>query len=601
MSVKTEEVAARRPATRASGRGTAHAAGDEQLSRADRVALGKDARAAAPLESHAEFTPAGNRDPVGLLVEQEKTRVPELVPVRHGRMLVSAFTFYRGAALPMAADLATTPASGLRVQLCGDAHLSNFGAFASPERNLVFDVNDFDETLPGPFEWDVKRLAASMVVAGRDNGFPAKTCRKIALAAGEGYRTAMRGFADQTFMDVWYTHVDIQPALAQFQSQIKANKIKAKRYKEAQKQLAKAHTSDTMKAVGKLTTVVDGQRRIISQPPLIVPVEEVFAEVQADAIYQLINTVLNKYRRTLQSDRRHLLEQFTMVQAARKVVGVGSVGTRAYVLLMDAGDGVEPLFLQAKEAQASVLAEYAGRSQYTNQGERAVAGQHLMQAESDIFLGWTRVANPVDGIERDYYVRQLKDWKFSVPIEEMLPQGLTLYARLCGWALARAHARSGDRIALAAYLGGSDKFDQAIADFAETYADQNERDYAALKTAAKEGRLKLAPRSNTGPRRLARATLPQPVRGIHPAAEAVVDPADRRVPGHVRDGGGRCRVSCRPRPPPGERRSPPSRLTAAYRGGERDTELKQPDGASVSVKCGRQQRPDTGGGGPAAT
>ena len=492
MSVKTEEVAARRPATRASGRGTAHAAGDEQLSRADRVAKGKDARAAAPLESHAEFTPAGNRDPVGLLVEQEKTRVPELVPVRHGRMLVSAFTFYRGAALPMAADLAATPASGLRVQLCGDAHLSNFGAFASPERNLVFDVNDFDETLPGPFEWDVKRLAASMVVAGRDNGFPAKACRKIALAAGEGYRTAMRGFADQTFMDVWYTHVDIQPALAQFQSQIKANKIKAKRYKDAQKMLAKAHTSDTMKAVGKLTTVVDGQRRIISQPPLIVPVEEVFAEVQADAIYQLINTVLNKYRRTLQSDRRHMLEQFTMVQAARKVVGVGSVGTRAWVLLMDAGDGVEPLFLQAKEAQASVLAAYAGRSQYTNQGERAVAGQHLMQAESDIFLGWTRVANPLDGIERDYYVRQLKDWKFSVPIEEMLPQGLTLYARLCGWALARAHARSGDRIALAAYLGGSDKFDQAIADFAETYADQNERDYAALKTAAKEGKIEVS-------------------------------------------------------------------------------------------------------------
>jgi uncharacterized protein (DUF2252 family) len=240
--------------------------------------------------------------------------------------------------------------------------------------------------------------------------------------------------------------------------------------------------------VGKLTTVVDGQRRIISQPPLIVPVEEIFAGVQADAIYQLIHTVLGKYRRTLQSDRRHLLEQFTMVQVARKVVGVGSVGTRAYVVLMDAGDGVEPLFLQAKEAQPSVLAEYAGRSRYSNQGERAVAGQHLMQAESDIFLGWTRVSNPLDGIDRDFYVRQLKDWKFSVPIEQMLPQGMTLYARLCGATLARAHARSGDRIALAAYLGGSDKFDQAIADFAETYADQNERDYAALQTAVKEGR-----------------------------------------------------------------------------------------------------------------
>ena len=487
MTVNTEDAAAGTSAARSSGNGPVRAKTVEHLSRADRVARGKDARAAAPLESQAEFTPAAGRDPVGLLVEQEKTRVPELVPVRHGRMLVSAFTFYRGAALPMAADLATTPTSGLRVQLCGDAHLSNFGAFASPERNLVFDVNDFDETLPGPFEWDVKRLAASLTVAGRDNGFPAKVCRKITLAAGEGYRTAMRGFADQTFMDVWYTHVDIQSALAKFQSQ-----VKAKRYKLAQKELAKAHTSDTMKAVGKLTTVVDGQRRIISQPPLIVPVEDLFPEVQADALYQLLHTVLNKYRRTLQSDRRHLLEQFTMVQAARKVVGVGSVGTRAYVLLMDAMDGVEPLFLQAKEAQPSVLAAYAGRSQYNNQGERAVAGQHLMQAESDIFLGWTRVPNPIDGIDRDFYVRQLKDWKFSVPIEIMLPQGLEMYARLCGATLARAHARSGDRIALAAYLGGSDKFDQAIADFAETYADQNERDYAALKTAAKEGKIEVS-------------------------------------------------------------------------------------------------------------
>ena len=456
----------------------------EQLSRADRVARGKDARGVAPLESHAEFDPAGKRDPVGLLLGQAKTRVPELVPVRHGRMLVSPFTFYRGAALPMAADLATTPASGLRVQLCGDAHLSNFGAFASPERNLVFDVNDFDETLPGPFEWDVKRLAASLTVAGRDNGFPAKACRKITLAAGEGYRTAMRAFAGQTFLDVWYTHVDIEPVIAELKSQ-----VKAKRFKEAQKLLAKAHTSDTMKAVGKLTTVVDGQRRIISDPPLIVPVEEIFADVQAGAIYQLLHTVLGKYRRTLQSDRRHLLEQFTMVQVARKVVGVGSVGTRAYVLLMDALDGVEPLFLQAKEAQPSVLAEYAGRSQYANQGERAVAGQHLMQAESDIFLGWTRVANPLDKVDRDFYVRQLKDWKFSVPIEMMLPKGLEMYARLCGSTLARAHARSGDRIALAAYLGSSAKFDQAIADFAETYADQNDRDYAAFQAATKEGKV----------------------------------------------------------------------------------------------------------------
>jgi uncharacterized protein (DUF2252 family) len=455
----------------------------EHLSRADRVARGKDARAVAPLESHGEFRPGDARDPVGLLLGQAESRVPELVPVRHGRMLVSAFTFYRGAALPMAADLATTPASGLRVQLCGDAHLSNFGAFASPERNLVFDVNDFDETLPGPFEWDVKRLAASLAVAGRDNGFPAKARRKIALAAAEGYRTAMRAFAQQPLLEVWYAHLDIEPALSQFRAQ-----MNAKRYKAAEKLLAKAHTSDSMKAVGKLTAMVDGRRRIISDPPLIVPIEEVFAGVQADAIYQLLRAVLGKYRRTLQSDRRHLLEQFTLVQVARKVVGVGSVGTRAWIVLMDAGDGVEPLFLQAKEAQPSVLADYCGRSQYANQGERVVAGQHLMQAQSDIFLGWARVPNPVDGLDRDFYVRQLRDWKFSAPIEAMIPTGMEIYARLCGWTLARAHARSGDRIALAAYLGGSAKFDQAIADFAETYADQNERDYAALQAAVKDGK-----------------------------------------------------------------------------------------------------------------
>jgi uncharacterized protein (DUF2252 family) len=456
----------------------------EHLSRADRVAQGKDARAVAPLESHAEFKSGGSRDPVGLLLEQAKTRVPELVPVRHGRMLVSPFTFYRGAALPMAADLATTPASGLRVQLCGDAHLSNFGAFASPERQLVFDVNDFDETLPGPFEWDVKRLAASLAVAGRDNGFSRKDRRQIELAAAEGYRTAMRAFAQQHFLDVWYAHMDVEAAIGEFRSQLKAKRVKA-----TEQMVTKAHTQDSMRALGKLTTVVDGQRRIISDPPLIEPVEEVFADVQADAIYDLIREVMGKYQRTLQSDRKHLLEYFTLVQLARKVVGVGSVGTRAWIALMEGVDGTEPLFLQAKEAQPSVLAAHCGRSQYRNQGERVVAGQHLMQAESDIFLGWTHVVGP-DGVDRDYYVRQLKDWKFSAPIEQMIPSGMKIYARLCGWTLARAHACSGDRIALAAYLGGSAKFDQAIADFAETYADQNERDYAALQTAVKEGRAK---------------------------------------------------------------------------------------------------------------
>jgi uncharacterized protein (DUF2252 family) len=482
MTVTTDRGAAAKTGTHAIPRQTGRTGAAEQLSRADRAARGKDARTVAPLESHAEFRPARGRDPVGLLLGQAASRVPELVPVRHGRMMVSPFTYYRGAALPMAADLANTPAAGLRVQVCGDAHLSNFGAFASPERQLVFDVNDFDETLPGPFEWDVKRLAASLIVAGRDNGFTAKASRKMALAAAEGYRTAMRGFAEQPFLDVWYACMDVEPALAQVKSE-----IKAKRVKMFQKLVAKAHTKDSTSALEKLTAEIDGERRIISDPPTIVPVEELFANVQAATIYEQIGLVVSKYKRSLQSDRRHLLNEFTLVHVARKVVGVGSVGTRAWIALMDAADGVEPLVLQAKEAQPSVLAEYAGRSRYANEGERVVAGQHLMQAQSDIFLGWTRVSGP-DGVDRDFYVRQLRDWKFSVPIEVMLPPGLTVYARLCGWTLARAHARSGDRVALAAYLGGSAKFDNAIADFAETYADQNELDYAAFQAAVADGK-----------------------------------------------------------------------------------------------------------------
>ena len=492
MPVKTEGAVRRgRPAGRASGGGRARAPAGaptgapaaEQLSRADREARGKDARAAAPLESQAEFTPGPSRDPVGLLLEQEKTRVPELVPVRHGRMLVSPFTFYRGAALPMAADLATTPTPGLRVQLCGDAHLSNFGAFASPARRLVFDVNDFDETVPGPFEWDVKRLAASLAVAGRSNGFTAKDRRKVILAGAESYRTAMRAFAEQPFLAVWYAHLDVDDAIAQYRAQLKKKRVKA-----TEKMVAKAHTEDSTKALRKLTTQDGGQRRIISDPPLIEPVEEVFPGVQASAIYELIRGVLGKYQRSLASDRKHLLEEFKLVQVARKVVGVGSVGTRCWIALMDAGDGTEPLFLQPKEAEASALAPYCGRSPYASHGERVVAGQVLMQAESDIFLGWTNVTGP-DGVNHDYYVRQLKDWKFSFPIEQMIPSGMAVYAQMCGWSLARAHARSGDRITLAAYLGGTDKFAQAIADFAETYADQNDRDYAALQAAVKDGRI----------------------------------------------------------------------------------------------------------------
>jgi uncharacterized protein (DUF2252 family) len=453
------------------------------MSRADRAARGTDARARTPLESHAEFAPAASRDPVGLLTRQAKSRVPELVPVRHGRMLVSAFTFYRGAALPMTTDLASMPASGLHVQLCGDAHLSNFGMFASPERKLVFDVNDFDETLPGPFEWDIKRLAASLAVAGRHNGFPAKTRRKVLLAAAEGYRTAMRGFAGQRFLDVWYAHMDVEQAIGAFRSQ-----MKKKSFKIANRLLAKAHTNDSTKALRKLTTVADGRRQILSDAPMIAPIEEVYADLQVDAIYEEIRAVLGNYRRTLQPDRRHLLEQFTLVQVARKVVGVGSVGTRTWIVLMEAEDGAEPLFLQAKEAQPSVLAEYCERSKYPSEGERVVAGQRLMQAESDVFLGWTRALCP-DGVDRHYYVRQLKDWKISVPIELMVPAGMTVYAGFCGWTLARAHARTGDRIALASYLGGSAEFDEAIADFAETYADQNEGDYAAFQAAAKEGKV----------------------------------------------------------------------------------------------------------------
>jgi len=419
---------------------------------------------------------------VGLLLDQATSRVPELVPVRHGRMLVSPFTYYRGAALPMAADLAGTPTSGLRVQLCGDAHLANFGGFASPERRLVFDVNDFDETLPGPFEWDVKRFAASLAVAGRDNGFDAKQRRRVALDGVKAYRTAMREFANMPMLDVWYAHLNLDDALAELGSQ-----LTKKRRKRTEQAMAKARTRDSMQAFSKLTTTVDGRPQTISAPPLIVPVEELVGDVEADAFYQQLSQLLDAYERTLSDARRHLVQQFTLIQLARKVVGVGSVGTRAWIMLLEADDGQEPLFLQAKEAQESVLAAYAGPSQYTNQGERVVAGQHLMQATSDIFLGWQRTTG-MDNIERDFYIRQLRDWKASADIERMNPRGMEVYAGLCGWTLARAHARSGDRIAIAAYLGKTDAFDSAVADFAEIYADQNEVDHAALAAAVKEGR-----------------------------------------------------------------------------------------------------------------
>jgi len=415
-------------------------------------------------------------------MEQAKTRVPELVPVRHGRMLVSPFAYFRGAALPMAADLADTPKSGLTVQLCGDAHLSNFGAFASPARRLVFDVNDFDETLPGPFEWDIKRLAASLAVAGRDNGFGAKARRKIILAAVAGYRNAMHAFAGQPFLAVWYAHLDVEDSIARVRSQMKSKRLKA-----TEKMVAKAHTHDSMQALRKLTTRDDGHWRLDTDPPLIEPLEEVFPHKRASAVHEMVRAMLQQYQRSLQTDRKYLFEQYALIQVARKVVGVGSVGTRCWVTLVATADGTELLLLQQKEAQTSALARYCGGSPYSNHGERVVAGQRLLQAESDIFLGWTTATDP-DGTKRDYYVRQLKDWKYSVPIDNLAPKGLKTYAGLCGRTLARAHARSGDRVALAAYLGSSDTFDQAIAIFAEKYADQNELDYAALQAAVRDGR-----------------------------------------------------------------------------------------------------------------
>ena len=457
------------------------------LSVAERVARGKAARAEVPRSSHAAFEPAPHRpDPVALLEQQGETRVPELIPIRYGRMLVSPFTFYRGAALIMAADLASSPRSGFHAQLCGDAHLSNFGVFASAERRLIFDLNDFDETLPGPWEWDVKRLAASMVVAARDNGFPRKQRTKIVTDTVGAYRQAIRQFAGMPNLSVWYASLDVESELSKVKGQFDAGRIK-----RTEQDLAKARTKDSMHAFSRLTHEVDGEPRIISDPPLIVPVEELFPHTTAEQMTEVVREFIRGYRRTLQTDRRTLLEQFRMVHFARKVVGVGSVGTRAWIALFLGLDGQDPLFMQVKEAQSSVLEEFAGKSNYSNHGERVVAGQHLMQASSDIFLGWRRMANPVERIERDFYVRQLKDWKGSAEIERMLPDGMAVYGRLCGWTLARAHARSGDRVAIAAYLGSGDSFDRAIVEFSEAYADQNERDYAALADAAKAGRIEV--------------------------------------------------------------------------------------------------------------
>ena len=455
-------------------------------SREEMVARGKLARSVLPLEEIGRLDVGSDRDVVGLLAGQSRTRVPELVPVRHARMAVSPFTFFRGAALPMAADLARTQSSGLIVQLCGDAHLANFGVYASPERNLVFDLNDFDETLPGPFEWDVKRLVSSLEVAGRSNGLSPKECRRVALEAAAAYRLAIRRFADQPLREVWYSHVRIDTELAEARQHLAPD-----RYQATADILAKARSRDTAQAMKKLTTVVDGQRRIRSDPPLVVPVEELFPDRAVEEVYGALGDLLNQYVGTLPSNRRHLLRQYRLVHLARKVVGVGSVGTQAWILLLECRDGTDWLFLQAKEAKESVLAPYTDASVFDNQGERVVAGQLLMQAVSDPFLGWQRAAE-AGLVQRDYYLRQLRDWKASLPVEQMLPSGLVLYGRLCGTTLARAHARSGNRVAIASYLGKSDRFERAMAAFGEAYADVNEQDHAAFVGAIAAGTLPAA-------------------------------------------------------------------------------------------------------------
>ena len=477
----------------------------------ERKARGLEARDRTPVSSHTKWRPAADRpDPVALLEEQNRTREPDLVPVRHGRMMVSPFTFYRGAAKIMATDLKDTPVAGLEAQLCGDAHLSNFGAFASPERILLFDVNDFDETVPGPFEYDVKRMAASFTIAGRNNGFSKADTRAATLASVTAYRETMAEFAQMRTMDIWYARLDedelisaIRGLVTEAATEAKGAKAEKERKKEktdekeekqakraekrAVQEVEKAHTRDSLQALSKLGELVDGRYRIVSQPPIVVPLRDLAATygLSADEAEGAIHEQFRAYRATLQADRRHLLEQFQIVDAARKVVGVGSVGTRAFIVLLQGRDAQDPLFLQIKEATASVLEPYVRRSRYRQHGERVVQGQRMMQAASDIYLGWTKGLD----VRRHFYWRQLRDMKGSAIVEAMTPLALTFYARTCGWTLARAHARSGDPVATAEYLGDSDEFDKSITDFSERYADQNVRDYQEFVAAIKAGRL----------------------------------------------------------------------------------------------------------------
>ena len=461
---------------------------------AERRAEGKRSRDLIPPSSHAGWKPASDRpDPVALLEEQNATREPDLVPVRHGRMLTSPFTFYRGAAKIMAADLKDTPRAGLTAQLCGDAHLSNFGVFASPERALLFDLNDFDETLPGPFEYDVKRMSASFMIAARNNGFTKAEAHDVTCASVRAYREAMAGFAQMRTMDIWYAHLSEEELMSALNTAARSEKDKAEkkeakqREKAAKKSALKARTRDSLQALSKLAEYVDGNYRIVSQPPIVIPSRELFVAygMSPDEVQHAIHEQFRAYRATLQDDRRHLLERFEVIDVARKVVGVGSVGTRAFIVLLQGRDQEDPLFLQVKEATASVLEDHLPKSRYKQHGERVVQGQRMMQAASDIYLGWTK------GVEENrwLYWRQLRDMKGSADVESLKPFGLTFYARQCGWTLARAHARSGDPIAISAYLGKGDGFDRSITDFSERYADQNEQDYSAFVEAVRSGRL----------------------------------------------------------------------------------------------------------------
>ncbi len=458
-----------------------------------RAEFGRAARRRTPRSAHEGWTPSPDRaDPVALLAEQATTRVPELVPIRHARMLVSPFTFYRGAALLMAADLADTPVSGITTQICGDAHLSNFGVFGTPERQMIFNINDFDETLPGPWEWDVKRLAASFEVAGRNRGFGEEERREINLTVVRGYREQMLLAAGSRVLEAWYDRLDRDRLMEYIEAERQAKRVAEKQVKAVDAGLAKARTRDSTRALAKLVEVVDDELRIAADPPLIVPIEHLFPVGRTrDQHEEWMRGLLASYQSTLQQGN-HPMQEFSYVHMARKVVGVGSVGTRAWIVLLRGRDDGDPLLLQAKQAERSVLERYLPPSQFDNHGERVVRGQRLMQAASDIFLGWQRVVG-VDGLERDFYIRQLHDWKGAADVEAMVPSGAKIYARVCGETLARAHARSGDRVAIAAYLGHSDRFDRAIAEFAADYADQNERDYEAFVAAVASGRLEAAP------------------------------------------------------------------------------------------------------------